>query len=131
MVYIYCIKDINSLKYVGSTKQSLLIRLSGHKADKKRNKIMSSSKLDLENCEIKELEICDENNRKVREQYWIDKIDCVNRYRTIHNSYTYFKEYRNKNKDKINKYRKDLYNYKNTWGGLDCNLLKINMNIFK
>jgi hypothetical protein len=78
MVTIYCIEDCNSLKYVGSTKHTLNIRLSKHKHDKKRNKSMSSSKLNLDNCKIYSLETCNECDRRETEQYWIDKIDCVN-----------------------------------------------------
>ena len=47
MVVIYCIEDINDLKYVGSTKQTLEKRLSGHRADKYREKSYSSSKLNF------------------------------------------------------------------------------------
>jgi len=77
MVCIYCIEDINDLKYVGSTKQPLNSRLSQHQCDLRRA-TKSSSKLNLYNCIIYELESCPENERKERERYWINKIDCVN-----------------------------------------------------
>ena len=106
MVRIYYIKDINDLKYVGSTKKTLIRRLSGHKADKKRNSKISSRRLDLDNCEIYELETCDEVDRNDREQYWIDRIDCVNRNNTTHDYENYNKIYHSKNKDRKNKENK-------------------------
>ncbi len=149
MVRIYYIKDINDLKYVGSTKKTLARRLSGHKTDKNRDRKLTSSQLDLDNCEIYELETCDESNRNEREQYWIDRIECVNRYNTIHDYENYDKDYYKKNKDRKNKenklyreknkehlsnQRKKLNQYKKTWGGdmrgLECNLLKIDLSVF-
>ena len=78
MVTIYCIEDCNSLKYVGSTKKKLYVRLSNHKTDKKRKSYCSSCKLNLDNCKIYSLETCNESDKKERERYWINKIDCVN-----------------------------------------------------
>ena len=77
-VKIYCIEDINDLKYVGSTTRELRKRLWDHIGDKKRNSTCSSKELNLYNCIIYELESCHQNQRKERERYWIDKIDCVN-----------------------------------------------------
>ena len=134
MIRIYYIKDINDLKYVGSTKKTLVRRLSGHKVDKKRDRKLTSSKLDLENCEIYEIETCDEIDRNEREQYWIDRIDCVNRYNTIHDYENYGKDYYRKNKEHLSNQRKKLNNYRMTWGGdirgLECNLLKIDLSVF-
>ena len=149
MIRIYYIKDINDLKYVGSTKKTLGRRLSGHKVDKKRDRKLTSSKLDLEKCEIYEIETCDEIDRNEREQYWIDRTDCVNRYNTTHDYENYDKDYYKKNKERKNKenkiyreknkehlsnQRKKLNNYRMTWGGdirgLDCNLLKIDSSVF-
>jgi len=80
MVLIYCIEDINDLKYIGSTSTTLGKRLSVHKYEKKsgtRGKC-SSAKLNLYNCIIYVLEECPEEDRKTREKYWINKLDCVN-----------------------------------------------------
>ena len=74
MIKIYCIEDINDLKYVGSTCQELRARFSHHKS--KRN--CSSSKLNLHNSIIYLLEECNEENRKERERYWINKLDTIN-----------------------------------------------------
>jgi hypothetical protein len=107
MVCIYLIEDINDLKYVGSTKQKLNVRLNSHKSDKRRGKSVSSSKLNLYNCIITELETCNEENRKEREQYYIDTIDCVNCYNTYFDEKQWSKEYYHNNKDKIKEHGKE------------------------
>ena len=118
---IYCIEDINGLKYVGSTIQKYLCdRLSSHTYQKRVNTIKkcSSQKLDLENCEIKLLEECDISHRYEKEKYWIDKIDCVNILKNNFDQCEY----------NINK-----YHYQKTWGGdsrNNNNLLKISLDIF-
>jgi len=81
MVSIYCIEDINDLKYIGSTTQKLFRRLQTHKKDKRRGHPCSSSKLHLEHSIMYELERCPENERKERERYWINNTDCVNTYK--------------------------------------------------
>ena len=78
MITIYCIEDINDLKYIGSTKINIEYRLSQHRCDLRRS-TCSSCKLNLYNSIIYELEKCDENERKQRERYWIDQVDCVNK----------------------------------------------------
>ena len=80
MVVIYCIEDINDLKYVGSTKMTLKQRMSSHKCGL-RNGQCYSSKLNLYNSIIYELETCSEEDRKEKEQYWLNEIDCVNKYK--------------------------------------------------
>ena len=82
MVQIYCIEDINDLKYVGRTTQTLSRRMEKHRTSKKIGKgCASSSKLDLANAIITLLEECSEEDSKSREQYWIDNTECVNQYR--------------------------------------------------
>tara|TARA_R110000744_G_C18989278_1_gene520340 strand:- start:139 stop:513 length:375 start_codon:yes stop_codon:yes gene_type:complete len=83
MINIYCIQDINDLKYVGSTEQTLDERLKKHINNKnvnvnKKNAKCSSEKLDLNKCKIISLETCDKLNRKQRERYWINNTNCVN-----------------------------------------------------
>ena len=99
MVKIYCIEDINDLKYIGSTIMDLDKRLYCHKT----NKDCSSRKLNLYNCIIYQIEECEESVRKEREQYWMDKTDCVNLYKT-----TKFnkKKWLKNNKDKHNEQSK-------------------------
>jgi len=158
MIKIYCIEDINGLKYIGSTKRTLAHRLSQHKSFKSIKKY-SSRELNLDDCRIYTLEECEEEQRKEREQYWINHTECVNKRNTIFDKKEYDKEYhlqnkdkRNKqnnnnyqkNKDKIKQYRKNNrdkllkqmknnYHYKNSWAGdprYHNNLLKIDLNIF-
>jgi len=140
MIKIYCIEDCDGLKYIGSTKRTLNQRLSHHRCCKD----CRSRELYLNNCKIYTLEECDEEQRKEREQYWIDHTECVNKYNTVFNEKEYRKEYYKENKDKIIEYRKNNrdkllkqmnnnYHYKNSWGGdprFSNNLLKIDLNIF-
>lgn len=134
MVLIYCIEDINGLKYVGSTKQNMYKRFRQHYCDKKRGNNCTSKKLDLLNCEIYELEWCEESNRKERESYWINKLDCVNTYKLNSNNNLSARLYHHKNKEKQNKRRKKSHNYKSSWGGdnrHNNNLLEIDVKLFE
>lgn len=92
-INIYYIEDINGLKYVGSTKESLRRRLSRHRWRKyKEQKYTCSSRLlDLNNSKIYLLEECEEEERNEAEQYYIQNIDCVNIIKNIgnHNSTNY------------------------------------------
>jgi|DEB0MinimDraft_10_1074344.scaffolds.fasta_scaffold03677_7 hypothetical protein len=107
MYTIYCIEDINGLKYVGRTKQKLNIRLNDHRSNKRMKKHISSSKLDLDNCKIYSLETCNESQKKERERYWINKIDCVNEHKLNGKNKEKVKKYYQENKDKINEYYKN------------------------
>ena len=120
MVTIYLIEDINDFKYVGSTTQELSQRLRGHRSDQRLarpDKYYSSSKLNLYNCIIIELEKCNQENRKEREKYWINKIDCVNERKLngvdIEKKNEYNKKYKEKNRDEIlrkaREYKKQYY----------------------
>jgi len=102
-VKIYCIEDHYGLKYVGSTTQPLIKRLCQHKS----HDSCSSSKLDLYSSFIYLIEECDECDRKEREQYWINNTDCVNIKKLNFDKTEYIKEYREKNKDKLNSYHKE------------------------
>ena len=114
MFKVYCLEDINGLKYVGITKRTLSIRLTEHKRDRKW-KNCSSKKLNLDNCVITLLEECDDKNREI---HWIQKINCVNKI-TFDN-------------DK-KQYQKNLGLYRKSWGGekrWNNNLLAIDINLF-
>jgi len=106
-VIIYCIEDCDGLKYVGSTKNILNQRLSEHKTDKKRNRGCSSEKLNLNICKIYSLELCDECDRKEREKYYINQIDCVNKMRYDFDRKENSKEWYQNNKEKKKEYYKN------------------------
>ena len=116
MVSIYCIEDINDLKYVGSTKVTLNQRLYNHRSNKNRNNYCSSSKLNLYNCIIYQLEKCEEKDRLERERYWINKIDCVNKNKLNSFDKEKIKEYqglyREKNREILNEKHR-IYREKN------------------
>ena len=113
-MFIYCIEDINDLKYVGKTTQKLSKRLHGHRGDKKIDRGCSSAKLNLYNCIIYQLEECEEDLSKDREKYWINKIDCVNivKYNFNEEEYNkqYHRKYQEKNKDKLKEYHREYTN---------------------
>ena len=129
MIKIYCIEDVNGLKYIGSTGKPLKHRLLKHKS--KDNKC-SSYKLDLYNSFIYTIEECDEENRNEREQYWIDNTECVNIINVIRDKKKrkeYEKQWYIDNLDR----RKQLYNYQSSWCGdkrSNNNLLEIDIDIF-
>ena len=138
---IYCIEDINGLKYVGSTIKTLQKRLSNHKSHRKTQKNKCSScQLDLDNCEIKLLEICDISHRFEREKYWINHIDCVNIKKMNFDKIEYDKQYGVKHRERKKEYRdkhkerkKEYDQYRSSWGGdmrTNNNLLKIDVNLF-
>lgn len=80
-ISIYCIEDVNGLKYVGSTKESLRRRHKRHivkKKSTKDNMKTTSRYLDLDNSNIYLLEECNENNRYERERFHIVNTNCVN-----------------------------------------------------
>ena len=150
------IDNTNDNIYVGITKKKYLsYRLSHHKYEYKierRRKCMSREI--IKNGDYK-IELIEETYDKLRERYWIEKLNCVNKvipYRTKEEQKRYkklwMKQYSEKNKDKIiqkqkqyyenNKgkileQRKNYYNSKNSWGGdyrYNNNLLRIDINLF-
>tara|TARA_R100000773_G_C4187897_1_gene94944 strand:+ start:430 stop:876 length:447 start_codon:yes stop_codon:yes gene_type:complete len=123
MVSIYGIEDINDNIYVGSTIQKLNRRLSVHRAHKRYNIYCSSSKLNLDYCIIYELERCNEEDRKEREQYWIDKLDCVNDYKLNFSH----KEWIYNNREIIQEYQKT---YQKTYKEKNKNIIKENNRIY-
>ncbi len=110
MVTIYCIEDINDLKYVGSTKHTLKGRLIQHITSKRMKRKCSSIKLDLDNCKIYSLETCNECDRYDRERYWINKIECVNINKLNYNHDEYKKKYYEMTKNNDIEKLKDYWN---------------------
>lgn len=103
---IYCIEDINDLKYIGVTKQSLEKRLYYHRYCL----TCSSKKLNLYNCIIYPLEKCNEEEKFQREKYYIQNTDCVNERKYLYDTQEKIikrqKEYYIENKEKIIKRQK-------------------------
>ena len=113
MVIIYCIEDINDLRYVGSTKQKLYRRFSAHK---KIDNNCSSKLLNIHNSIIYPLEECEESERHEREKYWINKLDTINLCKLDSEDRPSInkrrKRHYDKNKDKINEKRRIKYQEK-------------------
>ncbi len=90
------------------------------------------------------IELIEETDDKTRERYWIENTECVNQVIPGRSRDEWYKEnkqsllqknneYREKNKNKILNRKKELYNYKMSWGGdsrSNNNLLNINVNLF-
>lgn len=107
MIRIYCIEDINDMKYIGSTKKNVNQRFTKHKSNKKRGEYCSSSKLHLEHSIIYEIERCHENERREREGYWINQTDCVNEKKLKFSKKDHMKQYRQINKDIIKQQKRE------------------------
>ena len=110
--------------YVGSTSQKIHRRMNNHKNTKMSR--CSSKRIILNNdYDVIIIEECDEENRKEREQYWIDNLDCVNIMNTIHDHKKYKREYYEKHIDEKKKYDKTRREWKMSWGETKrdiCNL---------
>ena len=81
MSKIYCIEClITGEKYIGSTKQKYICsRIAQHRKISERcscKKIIKRG-----NYKYYLIEEIDETNRLIREQYWIDNTDCINKNR--------------------------------------------------
>jgi hypothetical protein len=153
---IYC--DENDDVYYGSTTQELYMRLRQHKSLKyvSRNIMKNTYHIQL-------IELYPCNNRielESRERYYIENNKCVNtyiptrtkqEYRKQHKqqsnerakkwynenkeySSEWRKQYRQKNKDRIDNYKRQVYHYRNSFGGderYNNNLLRIDISIFQ
>jgi len=93
--------SVNPKVYVGSTTKTLNVRFSGHKSTYERGDCMNRIlfREDEENCQIMWIEKypCDnEYELKLRETYWKEQLDCVNKNRPIRteeDKKQYFKDY--------------------------------------
>jgi len=129
------------LIYIGSTTQKLYDRKGKHMYDYRNRKgtITAHKIMENDNWDIYEIEKVDDKSQlKIREQYWIDNIECVNKYNTTvkisqkESDKRYWYNHHEKNLEKQNKKRA----YQRTWGeSIDnrrnCNnLLLINPDLF-
>ena len=122
MINIYCIEDINGLKYIGSTKDKLDVRFKKHKCIS--GNTCSSRLLDLKQSKIFLLEKVNDSERKQKERFWINNSICVNEKKL-----NYDKNNDNEKRRKLELQRK-LRHYQNSWGGdprFNNNLLQINI----
>lgn len=111
-IYIIIDNDNISLPYIGSTIQLLRERLRKHKSRK------TCSCMDIINRNNFKMEVLEHypcNNieeLRIREQYWIDKIDCCNKqkaFQTKEERREYEKRYFEKNKEHYSKVMADWY----------------------
>ena len=108
MFKIYCIEDINGLRYIGRTadKRGLNSRYYNHKNNKRNGVKCSSSKLDLENSTITVIDTCDTTKESIDlEWFYINTSECVNIHTGNYNHKDYKKEYDIKNSEKQKLYR--------------------------
>ena len=120
MINIYLIKDDKNLQYVGSTELTLEQRFNKHKC--KSGNTCSSKLLNLKKSNIYLLEETDEQRRKERERFLINKLECVNEKKL---NYDKNSEYQKKRKLEL---QKKLRHYQYSWGGdprFNNNLLQI------
>ena len=91
------------MNYYGSTNQPLYERKSTHKSQHKTNKQCCSSKIILDACDDWDLEIVEmlpPNSTKqeilLREKWWIDNNECVNKNSPVSKTAEEMKEYKRK-----------------------------------
>ena len=113
------IDNTNNNIYIGSTAEKRLCRrLQKHKScykcylnpNIKQGYMRSFDILKNNDYKIILIEDCPCENKEQllsREQYWIDKLDCINHNNAIHDNKKYYKEYSEKNRDRINQKSRD------------------------
>ena len=108
--------NVTNQIYIGSTTKTLNHRLSEHKSDYKRyinnehNNVTSFKILENNDYKIELVEYFPCNNKKeleIRERYYIENIECVNKFIPTRTKKEYDNEYRENNKDKIKEYKED------------------------
>ncbi len=128
MITIYGLKcNKTNMLYIGSTKQKLSRRLSKHKNYKSQKRWCVSYKIiDNNDYIIYEIEKCEENMRKEREQYWMDNTNNINKQKVIGDKKEYMRTYINPHRTK--QYVLDLREYQKSWGDDIRNLKRDNPN---
>ena len=150
------IDESNGDLYIGSTIQELITRFRTHGFFKVYNKQKSNCKISL----IEEYPCDNRRELEEREQYWIDRTDCINKTRAFttkemeremarkqsckyylenkdkckKKSSNYYYENKEMERDKRNKYKKKVRQWEVSMGGrkdLDNNsLVKIDPDLF-
>ena len=118
MACVYRIVGDNGV-YIGSTNQSLVRRFSCHKSH------TNCASRQLINPKIELIEECTEEDRYIREQYWIDNTDCVN-IKPAHispeqvkaNRQKYHEEHRDNKRAYDKEYRENTYDKR--WFKHEC-----------
>lgn len=105
--------DGKELIYIGSTIQKLCVRFAGHKCNSKlgKKKLTSCQVLSCKNCLITLIELFPCNTKEellMRERYYYDLYDCVNKQSPIQFEYER-KEYNKQHNDETKEYRKLHY----------------------
>ena len=136
------IDNTNGKIYIGSTVHTLLGRLLGHKTEyknKPEKNISSGIILKNNNFRIELIENFPCNTKRaleIREQYFIDKLDCVNTKRAYMTKEDRLKMNRICDKKRTRDYRpylKQYREYRASWGGdnrASNNLLETDVNLF-
>ena len=133
------IDNTNDKIYIGSTVQTLQGRLRGHKSLCKKKDINSKLILKNNNFSIELIENFPCNTKReleIREQYFIDKLDCVNTKRAYMTKEDRLKMNRICDKKRTRDYRpylKQYREYRASWGGdkrTSNNLLETDVNLF-
>jgi len=108
--------------YVGSTQKTIEERLKKHESARKcyergiTNNITSFKVLEANDYYIELLEVCEDAERYIRERFYIQTMNCVNRitvgrthkeYRDTHTEQ--MRQYRHDHKDIIREHRKQYY----------------------
>tara|TARA_R110000803_G_scaffold154322_1_gene219098 strand:+ start:825 stop:1406 length:582 start_codon:yes stop_codon:yes gene_type:complete len=84
MSQIYLLIDMNGLTYIGTTRLIFSDRWNTHLSDKKCGNFCSSQKLDWSTVMVYHLETCSNEDKSVREGYWMTRYpDCVNIRRNL------------------------------------------------
>ena len=91
--------------YVGSTIQPLNIRFSKHKCQKYIEEIKDCEDLAIELIEEYPCEC--KKDLFIRERYWIEKTECINKYIPTRTQKEYYQENKEKIKELKKKYREE------------------------
>ena len=135
------IDNTNDNVYIGSTTQELKRRLSGHKAECKKNvkemdsfKIIRNNDFDIEL--IEDYPCNTKRELEKREQHFIDTMECINTRRAFQTKENRLEVNRKSDRKRTRDHKPYLKNYRayrTSWGGdarSNNNLLTINHEIF-